>query len=307
MSDEKPITQQIQAINFGSPIIQESFDLNRLDNFAQSLGTKFYHYKAMPSPIGLNDRGDYRRNDSVDVITSNGYIYTLAGIFTATITGNSKDQRRSGDAGALVDTSQAYLVMPRFYDPTVPGEQKRIRLTPGDRLYSDPNVDDLVVNKELMTYNPNHDNLPMYPIKQMDSLIVDFRNQSYKECVDFEITPTGNIRWLETGKNPGVNPDTGEGNVYSIRYLYRAFYYVTELPKEVRITNVTQDGVRKPERMPYHAIVVREYIYHNINKGDELNKPPVKVMENRQVEQPAENLNVNNNIVKVEMANISDE
>lgn len=307
MGDKKPVGQQIQTINFNAPYIQESLDLTRLDNFVQGLGTTFYHYKAIPSPIGLNDRGDYRKNDGVDVITSNGYIYTLAGTFTATMIGNSKDQKRASDVGGLVDSSQAYLVMPRFYDPCVPGEQKRIRVTPGDRLYSDPQIDDLVVNKELMTYIQDRDNMPMFPIKQMDGPIIDSKNQVYKECVDFEITDVGNIRWLPNGKNPGINPDTGEGNVYSIRYLYRAFYYITELPKEVRITNVTEDGVRKPERMPYHAVLVREYIFHNINRGDELNKPPKEKMEIRQTQQPEEKPNVNNNIVKVEMGNISED
>ena len=55
------------------------FDLDRLDNFVQNLGVEYSHYKSMPSPIGQGDRGDYRRNDGVDTITSTEcYILSLA-------------------------------------------------------------------------------------------------------------------------------------------------------------------------------------------------------------------------------------
>ena len=114
MADKRPEGEQIQTIPFATPYQQESFDLNRLEAFSRGLGTTFYHWKATPSPIGLNDRGDYRRNET-DVMTSNGYIYHLAGTFTAVLTGNQKDQKRSAEGG-VIDASQGNLVMPRFYD-----------------------------------------------------------------------------------------------------------------------------------------------------------------------------------------------
>jgi signal peptidase I len=266
------------------------------------------HWKAMPSPIGLSDRGDYRRTDdgNVDVITSNGYIYYLAGTFTATLVGNSRDQKRSSDS-ALIDYSQGYLILPRFYDCKENENKKRIRITPGDRIYCDPEADDLVINKELMTYSFDKDNIPMYPIMHMDGPIIDSKNAIYKEHIDFSLTKEGNIRWIPGGKNPGINPDTGEGNVYSLRYLYRAFYYITHLPNEVRITNITQGSERGPQRLPYHAIVVREYIFHNINKGDQTNKPPLQKMEYRQIPRPTDNVQVNQPVVSVEMTDINND
>jgi hypothetical protein len=310
-NDEKPIqpgTEQIQTIPFTTPIIQQSFDLNKLDNFAQNLGTKFMHWKAMPSPIGLNDRGDYRRSDNgeVDVITSNGYIYYLAGVFTATLVGNSRDQKRPSDS-ALIDYSQGYLILPRFYDSKEGDPRKRIRITPGDRIYSDPKADDLVVNKELITYAFDRDNIPMYPIMHMDGPIIDSKNIAYLENVDFTLTKEGNIRWIPGRKNPGINVDTGEGNIYTIRYLYRAFYYITHLPNEVRITNVTQGGERGPQRMPYHAIVVREYMFKNVNQGDETNKPLLKKAEYRQVAKPMDTIDINSPTVQVEITDIDND
>lgn len=311
--DKKPEGLQIETIPFYAPHIQESFDLNRLDAFSQSLGTTFYHWKATPSPIGLNDRGDYRRNDT-DVMTSNGYIYHLAGTFTAVLTGNQKDQKRPAE-GALIDSSQGNLVMPRFYDhnhsPAIgecscAGElkNKRIYVTPGDRLYCDPTIDDLVVNKELMTFSYDSVNVPMFPIRVMDGPVIDSRGLEYKQDIDFNIDNFGNIVWIQGRPNPGIDPDTGAGRTYSIRYLYRAFYYVTSLHREVRITNVTEGAVRRSERMPYFIQITREYIYHSINNSNELNKPKNPAVANRQVPQTPETINVPDGMVRVEQTDI---
>ena len=103
----------------------------------------------------------------------------------------------------------------------------------------------------------------MFPIRVMDGPVIDSRGIEYKENIDFTIDNFGNIAWIEGRPNPGIDPNTGSGRTYSIRYLYRAFYYVTSLLREVRITNVTEGGVRRAERMPYYIQVTREYIYHS--------------------------------------------
>jgi hypothetical protein len=337
MSDKKPQGWQIPAINPVLPYVQESFDLARMDAFVKSLGAEFYHWKATPSPIGLNDRGDYRRQET-DVITSNGYVYTFGGKFTATMTSNQKQQKRPGDTGAVFDSSTAYLVLPRFYDGKedqpidgvaegncdnlplqvgpigencsgdcgVKQEGVRIRLTPGDRLYHDPTIDDLVVNKELLNYSFDSPNISMFPIVRMDAPIIDSRGIYYKEGIDFTIC-NGNIIWTPGKANPGIDPDTGAGRTYSIRYLYRAFYYVTDIIKEVRITEVTEGNVRRPERMPMHIAIQREYVYHNINQGNELNKPPTPSMEKRQVPQPIDNIGLKQGVVRVETDDIDND
>lgn len=311
--NKKPEGEQLEVIPFGSPIIQESFDLNRLDSFSKGLGTTFYHWKSTISPIGLNSRGDYRRNDT-DVITSNGYVYNLAGRFTAVLTGNQKDQRRPAE-GAVIDASQGNLVMPRFYDhyhnPAVgdcscarEAKEERIYLAVGDRLYCDPTVDDLVINKEMLQFSYDSVGVPMFPIRKMDGPVIDSRGIEYKQNIDFNIDNWGNIAWIDGRPNPGIDENTGSGRTYSIRYLYRAFYYVTSLMREVRITNVTENGVRKPERMPYFIQVTREYIYHSINNSNELNKPKNPAVENRQVSAPISAINTPDGIVRVETTDI---
>lgn len=305
VSNRRPKGLQIQTITPFAPQEQQSFDLDRLDIFVNSLGVDFKHFRAMPSPIGQNDRGDYRRSDGVDTITSNGMIYRCAGIFTATMTDNTREQKRS--AGGVVDPSESRLVMPRFYNKVDQDDGCRIYLMPGDRLYiADPNADVKVATAHKMDYQSDIDNEPMFPIVSLQGPIVDSRNMEYQEGIDYSITTDGNIRWIPEGKNPGTDPNTGKGRIYSVRYLYKAFYYVVALPKEVRVTNVTNGGVRSPQRMPMHAVIVREYIFHNQNRGDKLNQNKTKTPE-REDAQPKESINPNKFVIPVDMSTIADD
>lgn len=309
MSKRPPNGLQIDAITRFAPQVQESFDLRRLEiGLSTGLGADFKHYKAMPSPIGKKDRGDYRRSDGVDTITSNGMLYTCAGIFTATMTDNTREQKRS--PGGVLDASESRLVMPRFYNKVGVSDGCRIYLAPGDRIYySDPNADDRVSAYHEMDYQDNVDNVAIYPIYKMESPIIDSRGIEYLEGSDFSITSDGNISWTPGGKNPGIDPDTGKGRIYSLRYLYKAFYYIVALNKEVRITNVTLNGVRGPERMPYFPTVVREYIFHQRNRGNILNqnKPPEEALGNRTTAPKEESINPNKFIIPVDMNTISDD
>jgi len=304
MSKRIPNGEQVDAITPFAPLVQESFDLQRQDVFVTSLGVDFTHWRAMPSPIGQKDRGDYRRSDGVDTITSNGMIYTCAGKFTGTITDNTRKGGRSD--GGLLDPSESRLVLPRFYNLTGQADGPRIYLAPGDRVYiSDPDADVKVSNYHKMDYEDGVDNVPMFPICQLEAPIVDSRNTEYIQGVDFALTSDGNIRWISGGKNPGIDPDTGKGRIYTIRYLYKAYWYVTAIPKEVRITNVTEGGVRAPSRMPYYCVIVREYIFHNMNRGDVNNQLKSKTPK-RVDKGPVESINPANPTINVDMTDYED-
>ncbi|HEY5236165.1 MAG TPA: hypothetical protein VIJ14_08310, partial [Rhabdochlamydiaceae bacterium] len=132
-------------------------------------------------------------------------------------------------------------------------------------------------------------NIPMYPICSLEVPLVDNKNIPYIQGIDFNITGEGNIVWIAGGKSPGINPQTGQGNVYSIRYLYRAYHYVTDIINEVRQANVTEGGVRVPERMAYHAEIVREFIFHSQNRGDPKNASVSKTPQ-RAVQEPLDNI-----------------
>lgn len=309
MADKKPTGNQVDTINRYSPFIQQSLDLKKQDQFVTGAAVEYIHYKAIPSPLGQKDRGDYRRSDGVDTITSNGMLYKCSGRFSATMTDNSRAQKKHD--GGQSDPSQSRLVLPRFYnkDPNN-GEQAdgdRIYLAPGDRIYvADPNTDVLVSNYHKMDYEVDVDNVPMFPIVKLEMSIVDSQNIEYVCGQDYKITQAGNIRWITGGRNPGIDPDTGKGRIYSVRYLYRAYWYILSLPKEVRITGVTNGNVRTPERMPYHAVIVREYVYHNQNKGDSQNQNVSKTPE-RADAAPVESINPDKYVVPVDMTAIAEE
>jgi len=308
MSNRAPIGNQIQTIPFIFPLQQQSFNLLQLDNFVTSLGVDYTHYKAQPSPIGKKDIGDYRRNDgdSVDTITSNGMLYICAGKFTATTVSNTRDEKHAPTG--ILDPSQARLILPRFYNAGAGQDNgSRIYLAPGDRVYiSDPQADVSVSTYQEMEYDPNVENVPQFPILSMDGPIIDSRNIQYSLGVDFCITSSGNIKWHAGANNPGIDPNTGKGRIYSIRYLYKAYWYITSLPHEIRITNVTEGAGRSPERMSYAAIITREFMYHNQNRGNHTNQLK-STTPDRVDAQPVESINPNKNQIFVDVTAVNDE
>src|SRR5271167_1917111 len=139
MSDRPPVGLQIQDINPWCPLTQHSFNIAFDDAFVTGQGIDYSHWKAMPSPIGLKDRGDYRR-DGLDVLTSNGMLYICAGTFTGCETDNTTDKKRT--EGGIVDPSVSRLILPRFYNTakaapntvnpnSTVDDGKRIYLAPG--------------------------------------------------------------------------------------------------------------------------------------------------------------------------------
>jgi len=309
MSDRPPVGEQLQDINQWCPATQHSFSIAFDDFFVTSSGIDYSHWKAMPSPIGLKDRGDYRR-DGLDVLTSNGMLYVCAGVFTGCETDNTTNKHRTD--GGIIDPSVSRLILPRFYNTTksVAGSTNtgpvdtgnRIYLAPGDRLYvSDPNANVNVSNYQKMTYEVGQ-NIPMFPIVQLEVPIIDSRNIQYSEGLDYCVNGDGNICWLPGGSNPGFDPQTGKGRVYSVRYLYRAFHYVISIPKEVRMTNVTTNGLRVPERLAYYATIQREYIYHSQSRSDPKNQTASKTPQ-RAVQEPLDTIKPGSAAISVDMVN----
>lgn len=251
---------------------QISFNLDKQDQFIQSHGVSFIHYRAIPSPIGLKDRGDYRRSDSLDTIAENGFIYKKYGEFMGVLMNNHKSKQQVD--GGLYDSSEARLTLPRFYSSdSEEAANERIHLCPGDRIFL-KNVkkeEKNVVNYQRVQYNPNGNDFLQFPATCVE-LIIDSLGREYKEGVHFRITSGkidfGNIEWIDGKSNPGIDEDTGNGRVYSIRYRYEAHWYIAAILNELRIGRVTDGNVRKESRMPYQVLIQREYLYHNRNHGD---------------------------------------
>jgi hypothetical protein len=274
-------------------------DLDKNDDLITQRGVEFEHWVAIPSPIGLKDRGDYRRSDQYDTVTSNGMIYRKAGCFTAALVSNSKSKRPTD--GGLVDYSTARLLVPRYYNKDAVADGDEVHLAPGDRVF----IKDLEVpvsNYQRMQYNPGGLDRAQFPIKTVQYLI-DSRNKEYKCGYHFKVQD-GHLKWIEGRDNPGIDPDTGKGRIYSMRYKYNAHWYITELPNEVRVIQGTDaGGNRLPQRMPYSAVIQREYVYYNQN--NDVDKEHGREKEVRDIEEPKEAISTPSEYqIKVDMNDI---
>lgn len=281
---------------------QISFNLDKQDQFVQSHGICFIHYRAIPSPIGLKDRGEYRRSDSLDTISENGFIYKKCGEFKGVVLSNSKNKRPV--EGGMYDFSEARLTLPRFYNEDSDEDAgERIHLVQGDRLFL-KNVEKEekdVVNYQRVEYNPNGTDYLQFPATKVEFLM-DSQGIEYKYGVHFKISKEGNIQWIKSKKNPGIDPDTGKGRVYAIRYRYEAHWYVSAIINELRIGNVTTGNERKESRMGYHVMIQREYVYHNRNRGDS-KESDKKTETDRTKPEQEENIDPNKYQVKVNVNN----
>lgn len=271
------------------------FNTKALEQFANQRGILFEHYAALPSPIGLKDRGDYRRSDSLDTISSNGFIYKKVGEFKATIVGNNKIHQDSD--GGIYDNSTARIILPKYYLDTCGQNDKEIALLPGDRIYA-KECEVLVPNYQRAEYRPDRVDMMQFPVKSV-AFLIDSKNTEYKQGRQFTITADGNIKWINGRKNPGIDPETGKGAVYSIRYKYLAFWYIERLVNEIRITTDENDN---PVRLPYHAVIQREYIYHNKQNGDKIDTNTI-TKDSRTNEAPIERLDVDNFDIQVDVKN----
>ena len=274
-------------------------DLNKNDDLITQRGVDFEHWVAIPSPIGLKDRGDYRRSDQYDTITSNGMIYKKGGCFTAAIVSNSK--RKNPSQGGIMDSSQARLLVPRYYNDKEIADGEEIHLAPGDRVFI-KDMEVLVSNYQRMQYSSGGVDRAQFPINDVQHLI-DSKNIEYKCGYHFKIVD-GHINWIEGKANPGIDPETGKGRVYAIRYKYNAHWYITDIPNEVRVTQGTNEaGDRVPQRMPYSATIQREYVYYNQN--NDVDKDHGREKEVRDIEEPKQPIQTAGEYqVKVDMDDI---
>ena len=273
------------------------FNLESQETFVNEHGIILEHWAAIPSTIGQIDRGDLRRPDSLDTIAENGFIYKKVGEFVGTILGNSKKNKH--EIGGIMDNSVARLVMPKFYSESC-GKHKEIALLPGDRLYA-KQIELKVPNYQKVEFKPKATDTLQFPAKCVNFL-TDSNKIEYTEGVEFMLTDEGDIKWIDGKSNPGIDPNTGKGRLYGVRYMYVAFWYVESLVNEIRVTN-TGDA-KTPARLPYHAIIQREYVYHQKARGD---KTEVKNNETpRTQDAPTEVLDPNEFEIKVDIRDFED-
>ena len=272
------------------------FNLEAQEQLAVDHGIVFEHFAAIPSTIGQIDRGDLRRPDTLDTISENGFIYKKVGEFVGTIVGNNKNHNHV--EGGILDTSVGRLILPKYYNKDCGGGEE-IAMLPGDRVYAKA-IEIKVPNYQKVEYKPKHSDFLQFPAKEV-SMLQDSKGIDYIEGRHFKIDCNGNIEWIDGQKNPGIDPETGKGRLYGIRYTYIAFWYIHQLLNEVRMTNLGDSS--QPARLPYHVTIQREYVYHNLNKPATENK---NTETKRTQEPPTEVLDPNKYEVKVDIRDFKD-
>jgi len=242
-----------------------AWDLDAFDEALRAHGLTFMHYRGMPNPVGLVDKFDSRRPEDDNSDSSNGLLYTCAGAITGCFTGNSKS-KKSAEDGQMNDAS-AQITFPRHYD----GTQEPIYLNPMDRLFlKEESV--CVTHQQLVNANQTGEDRLQFPaIKVLD--LVDSRGNRYNEAADFDVR-NGVVHWCGT-RRPMVDPTTGKGSVYGIRFTYRPYWYVDSMQHEIRMAQWEDPftGERKTVRMPQAIRVLREYVFLNTQNDEKRSAP----------------------------------
>ena len=248
-----------------------SFDAISFDDAIQSQGVELVHFRALRRPIGMIDQYDHRKPHDGHSNCSNGFIYVKAGDMRALFVSNSK-QMQQADFG-LLGYSSAHVSAPSFYDPSsCNGEEgKRIKVLPFDRFYlKDEAI--TVVHWQLFESHQSGFEKLSFPISCVQDLI-DSNGKKYVCGIDFEISG-GQIHWL-SGNRPGYDVELGKGQVCSIRYEYRPYFYVSKMIHEVRVAQLDDpiSGERKTNLMPQTFTVSREFVFEKTLTDPEAEVP----------------------------------
>jgi hypothetical protein len=243
-----------------------SFDIEAFDQLIVVHGVEMVHYRAMRCPVGLSEMYDSRRPHDDHTGCSNGFIYKEAGVVTTVLMSNGKTQNLI-DTG-IIDNSTVQAIFPVHYDhdlsnPAAP--LKACHVAPFDRFYL---RDDTltVIHWQLFEANQTgHDRLH-FPVVEIEH-IIDASGYEYGPQ-DYQIDTAGSIVW-KGAKRPGFSAMTGKGEVCSIRYRYRPYWYVDHLLHEIRVARAEDaTGERVAFRMPYSAMLSRERFFENEEKDD---------------------------------------
>ena len=156
-----------------------------------------------------------------------------------------------------LDEASVQITLPRMYEPEC-NMTKPVFIAPFDRFYIKEDAGLEVVHWQLQAAHIMGIDRLSFPIKQVLD-IVDSQGKRY-DSTDYCITSEGHLKWID-GRGPGIDPKSGLGLVYSIRYVYRPYFYVYRLIHEIRVAQIQDESTseRNVKRMPQCAVLNREY------------------------------------------------
>ncbi len=249
------------SFSLKQPDRQPRFDLDGFDAAIADKSLKLIHYRSMRCPGGLDSAKDVRRSHEDHLGCSNGFLFREAGRCTALFTGNSVQQRQ-GEPGVLA-ASSASMTLPRFYTDT----QKQVRAAQFDRFFL-PDDAILVETWEVFDHSLSGVDRMKYPVAEVVDLVS--ASGKFYQLGDFSIVD-GKLMW-QGNNQPGGGP-SGRGEVCSVRYLYRPYWYVDSMHHDLRIATedkLNEDGTTTSVLAVYQACsVVREYWFDSEDNDPE--------------------------------------
>lgn len=248
---------------------QNSFDKQAFNDLIKSQGVSIDHYRAMPDPRGMYDRGDAHPVVSGVRRSSDGFIHKKAGEAQVFFSNNSDNWQLESQGN--IQHASAVVTLPEFYA----GTTEPFIVSPYDRFYI-KDIETRVINYQLIEADPTGVDTLQFPATCVEEL-VDSDGIYYKEGEHFKITQDGEIKWISSNR-PGMSATSTRGKVYSIRYRYTPFFIVARLLHEIRVSQITNlnNMERKLERMPYQVMIIREYLFQDI-----ANDPDQKIIDRR--------------------------
>lgn len=242
------------------PPRQPLFEANAFDRAIQAHGLTVEIHRCLPCPGGNTTRYDARRPHEDHLGCQGSFLYRLAGSCRAIFWGNSTN-RRPQEPG-IVAQSSGSVTFERFYSGG-PSKGQPVRVTQYDRLYLlDASV--LVENWQKVDHRADGVDRLEYPAEQV-LLLVTASGRQFGPG-DF-VLRQGRIEWGGPNR-PLVGPD-GRGEVYSVRYLYRPYWYVSGQHHDLRFFTVAAgDGVAVTA-VHQSVSVQREYFYFTEDRDQE--------------------------------------
>lgn len=229
-----------------------AFDVERLEQFIRSHGVTCEVYSAMYCPIEVTDANANRIHNHGNC--QNGFLYRYEGKTTVSFTGNvtAPDMTESG----VQDNSMVMATFPLYYDDC---PDKAVVLGQFYRIYIS-DCPTAVVNSEKIEHHASGTDKPSYPIEKMLRL-ADNHGKEYHEGADYDIVD-GLIKW-KPNKSPGIDVDLNRGNIISMLYTYKPFYYVSRLPHEIRVSRRDNPMTGEAEvlRMQTQVALQREWMF----------------------------------------------
>lgn len=267
---------QIDVINkYNDPWEQVSSDSLAWNDFISGLGMRMAHWAYAPYVVGATSTGSLRNYDEQTVdkkndnlLYDNNGIYRYMGDVFIIWQGNSKNLRQL-PTGYYPD-SVATVTINRHYinTTTIVGLSEFDKLIPV--LGPDENpLEYASVNWEQVQHNPTGIDRLMFKAVTVD-FISDSNGIDYIQNQDY-IIEDGNIKWLPTGNQPGIDNLSGDGVIMSVRYKYVPGFYIKHAAHELR-SHATIDpmtGEKRSTRLPMTAAIQMDYIFLQSLKNQE--------------------------------------